>query len=63
MHICNNGSKLKTFLSAYYDGGIEANVTVEQISYGLKVAAAALDYPSLKGIPIERIDTHLLQSG
>jgi hypothetical protein len=27
------------------------------------MAAAALDYPSLKGIPIDRIDTHSLRSG
>jgi hypothetical protein len=59
----NNGGKKKTFLSANYDGGIEANVTVEHISHGQKAAAAALDYPSLKGIPIERINTHLLRSG
>jgi hypothetical protein len=62
-HICNSTGKKKTFLSAYYDGGIEANVTLEHISCGLKTAAAALDYPSQKGIPIERINTHLLRSG
>jgi hypothetical protein len=27
------------------------------------MAAAALDYPSLKGIPINKIDTHSLRSG
>jgi hypothetical protein len=27
------------------------------------MAAAALDYPSLKGVPIIRIDTHSLRSG
>jgi hypothetical protein len=34
-----------------------------QISKGLKMVAAALDYPSLKEIPIDRIDTHSLCSG
>jgi hypothetical protein len=63
MHNGNNGGKNKTFLSAYYDEGIETNVTAEHISHDLKVAAAAIDYPSLKGTPIKRIDTHLLQSG
>jgi hypothetical protein len=63
MHICKNRGKKKSFLSAYYEGGVEANVTAEHTSRGLKVAAAALDYPSLKGIPIKRIDTHSLQSG
>ncbi len=29
----------------------------------LKLAATALEYPILKGIPIERINTHSLQSG
>ncbi len=30
---------------------------------GLKMVAAALDYPSLKGVPIIRIDIHSLCSG
>jgi hypothetical protein len=60
MHICNNGGKKKTFLSTYYEGGIEVHVTAEHIFHGLKIAAAALDYPSLKEIPIKKIDTHLL---
>jgi hypothetical protein len=63
MHICKNGGKKKTFLSAYYEGGIEANVTAEHTSRGLKIAAAALDYLSPKGIPIKRTDTHSLRSG
>ena len=39
------------------------NITAENISATLKVAATALDYPSLKGIPIDRVDTHLLRAG
>ncbi len=35
----------------------------DHISKGEKMAAAALDYPSLKGMPINRIDTHSLCSG
>ncbi len=61
--ICNNGGKKKTFLSAYFDKGIEVNVTAEHISRGLNIMAAALDYLSLKGIPIGRIDTHLQLRG
>jgi hypothetical protein len=33
------------------------------VSIALKAAAATLDYPTAKGIPINRIDTHSLCSG
>ena len=33
------------------------------MSAALKFATIALNYPSLKGIPIERVDTHSLRSG
>ena len=39
------------------------HVTDKDISAQLKLAAVALEYPSLKGIPIDRVDTHSLRSG
>ena len=38
-------------------------VLTEHISWALKLAATALNYPSLKGIPITLIDIHSLCSG
>ena len=35
----------------------------ENMSLALKQAAAALDYPAVKGIPVDRINTHSLRSG
>jgi hypothetical protein len=39
------------------------NVTSDHITSALKLVAKALEYPILKGIPIECINTHLLRSG
>ena len=33
------------------------------MSAALKFATTALNYPYLKGVPIERVDTHSLRSG
>lgn len=38
-------------------------VTAEDISRALKSAATALQYPTKKGIPIQRVNTHSLRSG
>ena len=58
------GANSKTFLSANYDDkGKRKDITNEDVSKALKVAATALDYPTAKGIPIDRIDTHSLRSG
>ena len=63
IHLCNNGADTKTFLSAYYnDKGQRGDITKEDVSKALKAAATVLEYPMAKGIPIDRIDTHLLQS-
>jgi hypothetical protein len=52
------------FLSTYWDdAGIKRNVTQRHISTGLKVAAAALNYPLFRGIDIDKIDTHSLRAG
>lgn len=42
---------------------MRADVTAENISQSLKLVAAALHYPTNKDIPIQRINTHSLQSG
>jgi hypothetical protein len=43
--------------------GVKLDVTAENISRALKSAAVELQYPTCKGIPIERINTHSLRSG
>jgi hypothetical protein len=53
----------KTTISAYYHDGKRVDVTSDHISLALKLAATALEYPILKGIPIEWINTHSLLSG
>ncbi len=63
IHLRKNGRNDKTLLSAFYPDGIRYDVTREDISKGLKMAAMLLHYPEMRGIPIECIDTHSLQSG
>ena len=53
----------KTLLSSFYIDGIRYDITGEDISKGLKMAAMLLHYPTTQGIPIECIDTHSLRSG
>ena len=53
----------KTDLSAYWVGGRRKYLNAENMSAALKFATTALNYPSLKGIPIDRVDTHSLRSG
>ena len=38
-------------------------MTNEDISVAVKWAAAKLDYPTSRGIPVERINTHSLRGG
>jgi hypothetical protein len=47
----------------YWHGGKKRDVTAENISRALKLAAAILHYPTNKGIPIDKINTHSLRSG
>ena len=64
LHLRSWGADSKTFLSAYYDDtGKRSDITNEDVSRALKSAATMLDYPTAKGIPIDRIDTHSLRSG
>jgi hypothetical protein len=62
-HLMAHGASPKTILSAYYHNGKRCDVTSDHISKALKEAATALEYPILKGIPIDRINTHSLRSG
>jgi hypothetical protein len=50
-------------LSSYYINGARTDVTAEDISKHLKLAAGLLNYPTRKGIPVERVDTHSLRGG
>ena len=50
-------------LSSYWSDGTRADVTAEHISRVLKSAPTELQYPTNKGIPISRINTHSLRSG
>ena len=62
-HIQSGAGQEKTFLSAYYVGGRRYDVTAENVSRAVKGAARALEYPTTKGIPVQRINTHSLWSG
>ena len=63
IHLQKHGSSKKTIISAYYLGGKRFDVTSNHISAVLKLAAHSLEYPLVKGIPIDRINTHSLRSG
>ena len=56
-------SNKKTYLSEYWVGGRRKYLTAYNMSAALKFATNALNYPSLKGIPIYRVDNHSLISG
>ena len=64
VHIRDNTADLTTFLSTYFcTKSHKRDVSDKDISTALKLAAVALEYPTLRGIPIDRIDTHSLRSG
>ena len=63
VHLRSHEATNRTIISAYYYGGKRFDVTADHISAALKLAARALEYPILKGIPIKRINTHSLRSG
>ena len=52
-----------TFLSAYWVNNTQHDFSDENIRGSLKLAATLLNDPAIKGIPIDCIDTHSLQSG
>ena len=53
----------KTFFSAYWVGGRRKYLNAENMSAELEFATTTLNYPSLKGITIDRVDTHAFRSG
>jgi hypothetical protein len=61
-HIRANTHDPLAYLSAFFTP-LRFDVTDSDIRKSIKVAAALLNYPSHKGIPIERVDTHSLRSG
>jgi hypothetical protein len=62
-HIHTATSIHTTFLSAFFIDGERFDVTDTDIRKSLKMAATMLHYPTYKGIPINRVDTHSLRSG
>ena len=54
-------SNKKAYLSAYCVGGRIKDLNAENMIVALKFETTALDYLSLKGIQIERVDTHSLR--
>ena len=67
VHIRKHTNDTSTCLSSYFETSStstrRADVTDKNIRSELKLAAIALEYPALKGIPVDRIDTHSLRSG
>jgi hypothetical protein len=64
LHLRKHQADSKTFLLAYFEeDGKRADVTNEDVSKAIKCAGLALEYPTTKGIPIARLDTHSLRSG
>ncbi len=63
LHLCKNGATKTTIISAYFNEGRRYDGTSGHVSSALKLAAGALEYLTIKGIPIEWVNTHSLQSG
>ena len=63
LHIRDHGGSAKTLLSTFWEKKEKMDITAEHISRALKSAATELQYPTNKGIPITRINTHSLRSG
>ena len=63
LHLHANGATKTTIISSYFNEGQRYSVTSNHISFALKPAAGTLKYPTIKGIPIERVNTHSLRSG
>ncbi len=62
-HIRAHTLMVDIFLSAFFVRGTRFVVTDGDIRKSIKYAATSLGYPTRKGIPIERVDTHSLRSG
>ncbi len=60
LHHHKNGATKTTIIWAYFKEGRRYDVTSGHVSSALKLAAGALEYPIIKGIPIERVNMHSL---
>jgi hypothetical protein len=58
-----HNAKDRDYLSTYLVNEKCSNLTVEDISRHLKIAAGILYYPPRNGIPVDRVNTHSLQGG
>ena len=61
--ILNKVKNNKTYLSAYWMEGKRKDLHADTMSAVLKFATTPLNYSYLKGIPIDRADTHSLRLG
>jgi hypothetical protein len=57
------GRVQRLFCQHFWTDGVRLDVTAENINRALKSAAVELQYPTTKGIPIDRINTHSFRSG
>ncbi len=60
IHMWTHKAKDQDYLSTYFFNGKRSDMTAEDISRHLKIAAGILNYPTRKGIPVDRVDTHSL---
>lgn len=58
VHIQQHDGTNTTMLSSYWAKGTRVDMTAEHVSKALKSAATELQYPTNKGIPVSRINTH-----
>jgi hypothetical protein len=63
IHVQTHNAKDRDYLLTYFVNGKRSNITVEDISRHLKIAAGIPDYPTRKGIPVDWVDTHSLRGG
>ena len=63
VHITANKYKPENFISTYWVNGDKFDVTDADIQSALKHAGRVLNYSELKGILIDRIETHSLRGG
>jgi hypothetical protein len=63
LHLQDHNAGRKTLSSAFFHKGTRYDVCGEDVNKGLKLGATILQYPSTRGIPIDRIDMHSLRSG
>ncbi len=64
LHLRHHTATPRDTISLYWNTPTDVHsVTAEHITRAVKLAAAMLQYPTRKGITIERVNTHSLRSG